>query len=169
MLALAPAAVAGGFGLSARLPTGHPNPKAKGAALLVQAEGCHGPGATVTATAEGIVNGRRRSVPLRLTKVATDSTGVITYAVARQWPTRGVWVLALTGVSRAAAPAGKGEAVTCRALLELGSNGRIPAAGGDGQHLPLRYISGEAKEIRTALRTLAARPNRKTAITRSAR
>jgi hypothetical protein len=166
-LALASAASAGGFGLMARRASGDPNPKVKGAALLVQADGCHGPGATVTATAEGIVHGRRRSIPLRLTKVATDPAGVVTYAVRRQWPAAGAWVVSLTGVSS------RVEGITVHALLELGPNGSLPSAkgarGGDEEYLPLHYVPSGTKEIETTLQAMAGSGKRNTKITRSAR
>jgi hypothetical protein len=167
-LALASAAMAGGFGLSARRSTDHP--KVKGGVLLVQAEGCYGPGATVSATAEGLVNGRRRSIPLRLTKVGTDSAGTVTYTLRRQWPAEGVWVLSLTGVNRLPSPNGKGEAITCRAMLELGPHNTLPAArDGAEKYLPLRYVSNEKKEIQIALQTIANKGKQNASITRSAR
>ena len=166
-LALASGAMAGGFGLSARRSTDHP--QVKQGVLLVQVEGCHGPGATVTATAEGIVNGSRRSLPLRLTKVGTDAAGNVTYALRRQWPATGVWVLSLTGVAHLPAANGKGEAITCRAMLELGPHNTLPAArDGEGNDLPLRYIS-DVKEVQATLRTLASKGKQSAALTRSAR
>lgn len=48
----------------------------------------------VTGTAEGIVNGARQSVPLRLAAVDKDEA---IYAVQYQWPEGGSWVLHLRG------------------------------------------------------------------------
>ena len=65
-------------------------PQGSNAVLVVHANACHMPtDAAVTARAEGIVNGQRKSIPLKLTP--TGSIGV--YAVSRQWPTEGAWVL----------------------------------------------------------------------------
>src|SRR5690242_4066792 len=83
------AALAGGFGLSVELATDRTDPKTRNAVLIVSPGGCYGPGATFSATAEGTVDGRHRSVPLRLVTVATDGRGITHYAVERQWPTRG--------------------------------------------------------------------------------
>jgi hypothetical protein len=65
---------------------------ADSAFVLVHASpGCTRGALTVTGTAEGLVNGQRRSVPLEI--AATQSAGV--YRVRRQWPSEGVWVLRL--------------------------------------------------------------------------
>lgn len=42
--------------------------------------------------AEGIVRGERRSVPLRFTPTSRNGS----YALTRQWPTEGKWVLSIT-------------------------------------------------------------------------
>jgi hypothetical protein len=47
----------------------------------------------ITGTAEGIVNGQRQSLPLRL--IALPTPGV--HAVQREWPDGGQWVVHLTG------------------------------------------------------------------------
>src|ERR1044071_5439515 len=74
------AALAGGFQLAVEAPASG-DERAKDAALLVRPYGCHTPAdANVTATAEGIVNGRRQSIPLELTP---DEKGV--YAITQQW------------------------------------------------------------------------------------
>ena len=48
----------------------------------------------ITGTAEGLVNGKRQSLPLALT--AVDPANAV-YAIAQQWPTEGAWVLHLKG------------------------------------------------------------------------
>src|SRR5215216_2446235 len=86
-------AFAGGFYLSVEVPEGAATNQLKDAVLLVRPYGCHKPtDSTVSAIAEGVVNGERRTLPLEL---AYDSAGV--YAVKRQWPAEGSWVLAITG------------------------------------------------------------------------
>jgi len=88
-------ALAGGFFLTIGNPVAANAPQAKGAVLVVRPDGCHEPAkARISGTAEGIVNGARRSVPLKLTALPT--TGV--YAVNREWPAEGAWVVNLTGV-----------------------------------------------------------------------
>lgn len=92
---------AGGFGIFATLPSPEVLERDKNAVLVLTAMGCHGPGATISATAEGLVNGQRRSVKLTLTPlpspVATEGNAPAfpRFAVKRQWPAEGTWVLAL--------------------------------------------------------------------------
>jgi hypothetical protein len=69
--------------------------------------------APVTGTAEGIVAGERRSVTLKLG--GTSRTGV--YALKKQWPSEGTWVLFIT------ASQGPNDDVT--AVVELGTSGHV--------------------------------------------
>ena len=63
--------------------------------LVVRPRVCDNAGAVqITGTAEGVVNGVRQSVALNLLPVDT-SQGV--YAVFREWPESGTWVLQLNG------------------------------------------------------------------------
>jgi len=88
------AATIGGFELRVEVPRA--GTAYSEAVVLVQTYGCAQPSkAKVEGTAEGIVNGVRRSMPLALKQVAE---GI--YAVERQWPAEGTWVLALTGAYR---------------------------------------------------------------------
>jgi hypothetical protein len=88
------AAYAGGFWISIQNPSTLKDAAAKNAVVLVRADGCHNPAeANITATAEGLVNGVRRSIPLKLEPVSQPAT----FAITRQWPAEGVWVLNLTG------------------------------------------------------------------------
>ena len=83
-------AVAGGFWVSIQNPSTITDAVAKNAVVLVRADGCHNPAqASITATAEGRVNGVRRSIPLKLAPVSQRGT----YAVMPQWPIEGAWVL----------------------------------------------------------------------------
>lgn len=80
----------GGFELRAERPA------SDDAVLVVHTYGCAQPArAKVTGTAEGLVAGKRLSVPLTLKATAK---GV--YAIAWQQPDEGTWVLALTGTYR---------------------------------------------------------------------
>lgn len=90
------ATAAGDFGLMVERATG--SARDTGAAFLVRPYGCHEPkAARLSATIEGLVDGRRQSQPIRLRNV---SEGV--YAVDRSWPAEGAWVLAITGTYRGA-------------------------------------------------------------------
>ena len=81
--------------------------------LTVEALGCQDYSqAKVTGRAEGIVNGKRQSVALELT--ATGKAGA--YAVRRQWPAEGKWVLIFNGTS--------GGRVT-HTIVELAPDGKL--------------------------------------------
>lgn len=88
LVACVAAAAVGGFQLRVEVPT-----DGSDAVLLVRTYRCHQPEkAKVSARAEGLVEGRRVSIPIRLKAVAR---GV--YAVAQQWPDEGTWVLTFSG------------------------------------------------------------------------
>lgn len=79
-----------------KLEIGHPiagGSAGKNKAVLVARPLCCDPATVrITATAEGIVNGTRRSIPLEVQALSTPGV----HAIARQWPD-GRWVLNLTG------------------------------------------------------------------------
>ena len=90
----AAAAIAQDFALQVGPPVAGNAPFSKRALLVVRPAGCADPArARITATAEGIVNGTRRSVPLTLSP--GPSSGV--HAVQPQWPNSGAWVVNLVG------------------------------------------------------------------------
>lgn len=98
----------------------------------------------ISGTAEGIVDGTRRSIALRLD--ATSQPGV--FALRRQWPTSGSWLLRLT----------LDKSTT--ALVSLSRAGAVtsvdvPMQGGSGSSFP-RAVA--AREIDSALAVLASRP-----------
>lgn len=73
-----------------------------GQSLLVRTYRCGTPAEiVVTGTAEGLVDGQRRTLDLKLT--STRQPGV--FAVARQWPAQGAWVLTFTAQGKAFATA----------------------------------------------------------------
>ena len=83
---------AGGFALQLGKPSTNSEAHAKSAVLVVRGYACVAPEkTTVSATAEGTVNGRRQSIPLKLVPLSGEST----YALIRQWPTEGKWVITL--------------------------------------------------------------------------
>jgi hypothetical protein len=59
--------------------------------LVHASRGCVRGALTVTGTAEGLVNGERRSIRLDVAPADADSV----YQIRRQWPSGGVWVLRL--------------------------------------------------------------------------
>lgn len=67
--------------------------KSKSAAFVFRTTGCNGPEkAEVSATAEGLVDGARRTLPLQIAQ--SSKPGV--YALFQQWG-GGRWVIVLTG------------------------------------------------------------------------
>ena len=69
--------------------------EAKSAAMVARPDGCADPAiARIEGTAEGLVNGVRRSITLKLVPLR-DTPGVV--AVNKEWPAEGVWVVKLTG------------------------------------------------------------------------
>lgn len=137
---------AGGFQLGVQAPPpGYTH--VKDAVLLVRTYGCNTPAdADVTATAEGIVNGRRTSVPLEL---QADEKGV--YAVRQQWQSEGTWMLSFTGTY---------NGMTCTVFVDLGANGkvhpdtRIEAGYKKGAHARAMNRKPTEDDIESALKSL---------------
>jgi hypothetical protein len=127
--------------ISVELPASPWSSATRGAFLLVHAyRGPNPAPLAVTATAEGLVGGERRTI--RVDLVPTGTADV--YIVRRQWPATGVWVL------RIAARQGDSEA---DALVGVGASGevvsvRVPMRDG----LPRPASDAEVGEL---LRTLA--------------
>jgi hypothetical protein len=89
VMALAAPVLAGGFFVLLGNPEAA-EARSHNAFATIKAAGCHQPEkASITATAIGVVDGRRQSVPLKL--VPLSEPGM--YAVARQWPAEGRWML----------------------------------------------------------------------------
>jgi hypothetical protein len=147
ILALAPAALAGGFQLSVETPDATIAAQQKKAVLVVRTFGCHTPAdASITAKADGLVNGKRQSLDLELRPVGT---GV--YTIEKQWGSEGAWVVTVSGAY---------NGMTSSLLVELGANGSVRPGTkiAEGQ-LKGRYARAERrkftdKEIDDALRAL---------------
>ncbi|HYT04679.1 MAG TPA: hypothetical protein VEM13_07340 [Gemmatimonadales bacterium] len=102
--------------ISIELPVNPYDQSMRGAFLLVHAFHHQTPvGYVVTGTAEGIVNGERRSLKLEFTETSRDGV----YALKRLWPEEGTWTLVIT------ANQGPGDGAT--AVVDLGPDG-APAA-----------------------------------------
>jgi len=176
---------AGGFGISATLPAPEVREREKDAVLVLTAAGCHGPGATISATAEGLVNGQRRSINLALTPLSAPATGEKNapdfprYAVKRQWPAEGTWVLALNATAAPRTFNGKTFRAQCHALLPLGLRGsleNLPTYGatagvtGDAwqQALRVQYENGSPAQHAKALNALLAKTAKAPVVTAAA-
>ena len=91
---IASPAMAQDFSLQVGPPVAGNGQSSKGSLLVVRPGGCADPAsAQITATAEGIVDGTRHSVPLRLSALQTPGV----HAVPRDVANRGVWVINLVG------------------------------------------------------------------------
>ncbi len=90
--------VAASLPAAANAPGGAPltaTKVAKNALMAVRTEGCADPArAQITATAEGLVNGARQTMALKLMPVAV--AGV--FVISREWRDPGAWVVSLSGV-----------------------------------------------------------------------
>lgn len=114
-LLVAPAPV-GPPWISIEYPVNPHDPSMRGAMLLVHVFHHSTPTSyPVAGTAEGIVNGERRTVKLTFTETAR--TGV--YGLSRQWGSEGTWTL----VIRMHRGANGADGAT--AVVELGSGGEI--------------------------------------------
>jgi len=134
-------AQAGGFWITSKAPAAGID-----ALVLVQVLGCHNPeDAVLTATAEGIVNGQRRSLPLEFRPAGKGS-----YVVKKQALPAGTWVLALT--------ARLGTMVTSE-LIPLAAGGEVPASHrGQSPDKPGKFIHKQirAADVESALRQPAS-------------
>jgi hypothetical protein len=87
-------ALAAGFTFSIGNPVAAQDFRFKTAAFVFRTEGCaDSVKPQIGGTAEGLVNGVRRSMALNV--VETSKPGV--YAVGQNWPGEGAWVVALNG------------------------------------------------------------------------
>ena len=87
---------AGALLLEVGNPTSNPEAMKNHAALVARITACHSPGeTTVTATAEGVVNGMRKSIPLKVISLSTAGT----FAVTREWPEQGIWAIKLVATN----------------------------------------------------------------------
>ncbi len=81
---------AGALTLEIGNPSANPEALAKHAVVLARMTACRSPEKTsVTATAEGLVNGVRKSVPLHVISLSTPGT----FAVTHEWPEKGAWAV----------------------------------------------------------------------------
>ena len=94
LVALSSRLFAGGFWLQLGNPEASGEARKAGAVVTIKAVGCHDPAtAQVTATAIGVVDGRRQTIALKVTPLP----GAGMFALSQQWPKEGRWVIELTG------------------------------------------------------------------------
>jgi hypothetical protein len=130
--------------LSIESPVNPFDPSARGATFLVHAIFREGQTqlADLSGTAEGIVGGARRSITLRFD--TTDRPNV--FAVRRQWPTEGTWLVrvALRQTTAIVTLDRAGNVASVRVPTELVSGNQLPRPIG-------------AKEIDSTLAEVAKR------------
>jgi hypothetical protein len=130
--------------LSIESPVNPFDPSTRGAVLLAHATFREGQAqlSDLSGTAEGIVNGARRSITLRF-----DTTGrPNVFALRRQWPTEGTWLLRIA-------------LKQTTAIVTLDQNGgvasvRVPTQLAGGNQIP-RIVG--AREIDSTLAEAAKR------------
>jgi len=89
-LVLAAQLSAGGFWAVVGNPDASSEARSMQAVVTVKLVGCHQPeNAKIVGTAIGIINGRRQSMPLKFTQLSEPGM----YALTRQWPGEGKWVI----------------------------------------------------------------------------
>jgi len=135
--------------MSIEYPVNPHDQTTRGAFLLVHAFHHGTPVAMpVSGTAEGIVNGERKSVPLSFR--TTSRTGA--YALMRQWPNEGTWTLVL------AVAQGKDDRV--QAVVDLAAGGtevvrvQVPTRQQGSWTIPAPVVMAD---VEASLRTRAAR------------
>ena len=99
-LATAPLA-GGGIALLVDMPRPDDDPRLQEAVLTARARGCAGVNATITATAEGVVNGKRVSQTLTPIDATPTDKGVTlpVIGIRREWPREGTWVVSIVAKS----------------------------------------------------------------------
>jgi hypothetical protein len=89
-LASAVALWAGGLFVVPGNPDANAEARALKAVLTLMLAGCHEPQkALLTGTAVGVIDGRKQTIPLQIDPLSEPGT----YALTRQWPDKGRWVL----------------------------------------------------------------------------
>jgi len=127
VLFIAAIVFAGGFQLSVEPGSG------RNEALIVKTFGCHVPSdAKLIGTAEGIINGERKTVNLQFKH---NLKGVFT--VAKQWADEGVWIVTIRG---------KYNGMTSNAIVEIDSKSNLKLAKGETAYgLKVKIVNRDIK------------------------
>jgi hypothetical protein len=137
--ALATLALADGFSFEIGSPVASQDFRTKTSAFVFRTQGCAEPEKPrIEGSAEGLVNGMRRSIALKMTALARPGV----YAVEQNWPMEGAWVVNLKG-SCANANAG--------AVVPIGPHGFVRESSKFFQR------AASAAEIDASLKALAAK------------
>lgn len=124
------------------------NPEVRDAFLVVHAYHHNTPvGLPVSGTAEGIVNGQRRTITLRFQPLRKEGA----FALTKQWPDEGRWLLALHVTQ------GEGEGNTATAVVRLAADGsiastKVPSKAGErGMRLPVAVSKADVEAALAAM------------------
>jgi hypothetical protein len=125
------------------------DPQARDAFLVVHAYHHNTPvGLPVSGTAEGIVNGQRRTIALQFQPLKREGA----FALRKQWPDEGCWLLALRVTQ------GEGEWNTVTALVKLAADGTVastlvPSKTGErGMRFPVPVSTAEVEAAVRAMK-----------------
>lgn len=150
LLVVATPALAGPPWITIEYPGNPFNPEVRDAFLVVHAYHHNTPvGLPVSGTAEGIVNGRRRTITLQFQPLRREGI----FALRKQWPDEGRWLLALHVTQ------GEGESNTASALVRLAPDGTVASTtvpskrGEGGMRLPTPVTKAD---VEAALTTMVA-------------
>ncbi len=114
--------------LSIESPVNPYDATAGGAVLLVHTFLREGTGSLsdVTGSAEGVVNGTRRSIALRFERTAQPGI----FALRRQWPSDGAWILRIVfhGTTALVALDSSGAVASARVPMRTTNGDRVPRA-----------------------------------------
>ncbi|HEY4306103.1 MAG TPA: hypothetical protein VGM82_16645 [Gemmatimonadaceae bacterium] len=117
--------------LSIEAPVNPWDPSTRGQALLVHTQVVNGAAklSELSGTAEGLLNGTRRSVSLRFDSLARPST----FGVRRQWPNEGTWLLriVLRETTALVNVDANGNPTTARVVTESSTGMPLPRAVAD--------------------------------------
>lgn len=137
--AASPAPVFGPPWISIEHPVNPYDQTTRGAYLVVHAFHHGTPtGFPVSGTAEGLVNGQRRTVKLDFK--ATSRTGA--YALTKQWPSEGTWSLVIT--------VAQGPEDGVSAIVDIGTTGdvarvQVPTRRQDSHTIPAKVSMNEVE------------------------
>ena len=113
LFTVAAMALGQGFTFAIGGPVAAQDFQVKTAVFALRTEGCADPAAAqIGGTAEGVVNGGRQSLPLKVMKASKPGV----YAVFQNWPHEGNWVVNLKGTC---------GAEVAGAVVPIGANGFI--------------------------------------------
>lgn len=118
-------ALLGGFGIKVTLPDAS-DPRQRDAALIVQPVGCHGPGSSLIAKAEGLVNGVRQTIVLHpvVLKPGDEHHATLFMLKSVKGLNKGAWVVAITA-RKEYIETGKTGSMDAHALVKFAADGRI--------------------------------------------